>query len=89
MTEEEGVELLEHASSKMRENPNEFKNMFALAMAQYFMSWGIRGDNTPEYARYLGYLDCKELYPEIEFNPFEKYVQSALDGTAKPVLMDY
>lgn len=30
---------------------------------QYLDSWGLRGHNTPEYAKYLGYLDVRELYP--------------------------
>lgn len=32
-------------------------------MGQYHISWCVRGDNTPEYADYLGYLDFWKLYP--------------------------
>ncbi|KAJ4079900.1 hypothetical protein NW760_015135 [Fusarium oxysporum] len=55
----------------------------ALAAAQYAYSTGVRGDNTPEYARYLGYLDGKELYPDFDFIPFRKYVSELIDGTAR------
>jgi hypothetical protein len=55
----------------------------ALAAAQYTYSTGVRGDNTPEYARYLGYLDGKELYPGFDFIPFRKYVSELIDGTAR------
>ena len=58
-------------------------------MEQYFDSIRIRGDNTPEYAQYLGYLDCKDLYPDFEIHAFEDFIHEALDGKAKPVLMDY
>ncbi|KAF4628277.1 hypothetical protein G7Y89_g9876 [Cudoniella acicularis] len=40
----------------------------------YMYSWGIRGDNTPDRAKYLGYLDDKELYPDISALKFEDYV---------------
>lgn len=32
-------------------------------MAQYRISWCVRGENTPEYADYLGYLDFWSLFP--------------------------
>ena len=47
---------------------------------QYRISWGIRGDNVPEYAKYLGYLDVKELYPDMKWTPFETFVTELLDG---------
>lgn len=53
--------------------------------AQYMHSWGVRGDNTPEYAKYLGYLTSKELYPDMQFTSFESYFDEALAGTAKTV----
>ncbi|KAI5359288.1 Putative NmrA-like domain, NAD(P)-binding domain superfamily [Septoria linicola] len=53
--------------------------------AQYMHSWGVRGDNTPEYAKYLGDLTSKDLYPDLQFTSFESYVDEALAGTAKTV----
>lgn len=50
---------------------------------QYARSWGIRGDNTPEHARYLGYLISKDLYPDMEFTTFESYVHEMLEGKAR------
>ncbi len=53
------------------------------------ISWGIRGDNTPEYAKYLGYVTCKELYPDMNFLSFEKYMKhEVLPGKAKGVYGD-
>lgn len=56
-----------------------------LYIAQYQLSWGIRGDNTPEHARYLGYLDFKKLYPDMTYITFEEYVKELLDGKATRV----
>jgi hypothetical protein len=61
-------------------------------MGQYRISWCIRGDNTPEYADYLGYLNFWELFPEFpkgkSLEVFYKEVLggavSDLAGTAQP-----
>jgi hypothetical protein len=55
------------------------------ATLQYGYSWGIRGDNTPDHAAYLGYLDAKELYPDVEGIKFEEYLKEVLDGKIKRV----
>lgn len=47
---------------------------------QYFYSWGIRGDNTPEYGKYLGYLVANELYPEVEKSDYCEFLKLVLDG---------
>lgn len=66
------------------------KNTFALATAQYFLTLAIRGDNTPENAKYLGYLDGKDLYPDYNYPlSLEQYFEKALDGGANVVLTEY
>ncbi|KAL2694915.1 hypothetical protein Neosp_001504 [[Neocosmospora] mangrovei] len=50
---------------------------------QYWNTWGLRGDNTPEFAKYLGYLLAKDLYPDLEGRTLEAYVKDALDGKEK------
>lgn len=45
--------------------------------------YGIRGDNSPEHARYLGYLDAKELYPDIQGISFEAYLSELLKGKGR------
>lgn len=49
---------------------------------QYCLSVGIRGENTPEYAEYLGYLDGKSLYPDLKFKSYEEYLHELIDGKA-------
>lgn len=47
---------------------------------QYWNSLYVRGDNTPGYAEYLGYVDARQLYPDLVTTSFEDYCQQALDG---------
>jgi hypothetical protein len=48
--------------------------------AEYKYTLGIRGDDTPEHAKYLGYMDAKELYPYFKPVPFETFVEEMLQG---------
>lgn len=54
-----------------------------LAQYQYWYSCGVRGDNTPENARYLGYLLAKDLYPDLKGNSLATYTQEVIDGKGK------
>ncbi|KAJ8071882.1 hypothetical protein OCU04_002190 [Sclerotinia nivalis] len=53
---------------------------FGVMSAQYSYSKYVRGDNTPEYAKYLGYLDARELYPDLKPTTFKEFVVDLLDG---------
>jgi hypothetical protein len=59
--------------------------MFKLGMPEYKNLLGVRGDNTPEHAKYLGYLDAKELYPDFKATPLETYIQEAIQNKMKPI----
>lgn len=62
-----------------------------LAQLQYWHSCGVRGDNTPENAQYLGYLLTNDLYPDIEWVTLEAYAREVLEGRGRRVyehLMD-
>ncbi|CAK7200236.1 hypothetical protein SEUCBS139899_002927 [Sporothrix eucalyptigena] len=58
---------------------------YQLAIFQYWNTWGVRGDNQPEYAKYLGYLLAKDLYPDLQGKPYLQYCQEVLDGRAHGV----
>ena len=76
------------AEAKIKSNPeliSDFGVMLQQVGSQYLLSWGIRGDNTPEYAKYLGYVTSKDLYPDMNFVAYEDYLKEVLDGKAKPV----
>jgi hypothetical protein len=52
----------------------------ALSMDEYNNSTYLRGDNTPEIAKYLGYLDATELYPDFKPIKFEEFFEGLLEG---------
>ncbi|KAL9573399.1 hypothetical protein ACKAV7_003084 [Fusarium commune] len=58
---------------------------FEVVKYQYFNSLGLRGDNTPEYARYLGYVDATELFPDMKVTTPEAYCQEILSGKATTI----
>ncbi|KAF7170943.1 hypothetical protein CNMCM5623_003390 [Aspergillus felis] len=66
-------------------DPLEF---YPLYRAEYTLSWGIRGDNNPEYAKYLGYVTSEELYPDFQPISFRNFLETVVDGTAKNVYVD-
>lgn len=51
------------------------------AVYQYWHSWGIRGDNTVEYAQYLGYLLGNDLYPDLRATSFKDYIVEILSNS--------
>lgn len=57
-------------------------------LAEYQLSWGIRGDNNPEYAKYLGYHTTQDLYPDFQPTDFREYLESVIRGSAKGVYTD-
>ncbi|CAJ0543598.1 Ff.00g038310.m01.CDS01 [Fusarium sp. VM40] len=55
------------------------------AILEYWMSWGVRGDNTPENAVYLGYLLASDLYPSLRGGSLESFIQDVFDGKGESV----
>ncbi|KAJ1329850.1 NmrA family NAD(P)-binding protein [Microdochium nivale] len=55
---------------------------FSLVSPEYQRSWGARGDNTPENAKYLGFLSARELYPDFKPISLEGFVREALEAGA-------
>ncbi|RBQ75691.1 hypothetical protein FVER14953_07235 [Fusarium verticillioides] len=62
--------------------PADSFDYFEVVKYQYFNALGIRGYNTPEYARYLGYVDATELYPDMKVTTPEVYCERLLSGKA-------
>ncbi|KAF5626013.1 isoflavone reductase P3 [Fusarium sp. NRRL 52700] len=62
--------------------PADSFDYFEVVKYQYFNALGIRGDYTPEYARYLGYVDAAELYPDMTVTTPEAYCERLLSGKA-------
>lgn len=68
------------ARQKISEDPTDFMANGALIITEYLISWGVRGDNTPENATYLGFLDFKELYPGIIGQSLKSFFGDVLQG---------
>lgn len=47
---------------------------------QYNRSKWIRADGTLENAKYLGYLDARELYPDLQPVKFESFLDDLVQG---------
>ncbi len=58
------------------------KQAYIFVGLQYRYSMYVRGDNDPKYAKYLGYLDARTLYPDFVPRSFEAYARELLDGKA-------
>lgn len=71
VSEEELKEIIancrEHLqkSSESAHHPSNIMQTANFNMGQYRVSWCVRGDNTPEYADYLGFLDFWKLFPDF------------------------
>ncbi|KAF2441045.1 NAD(P)-binding protein [Karstenula rhodostoma CBS 690.94] len=55
---------------------------FKLSVGEYSRSKWIRGDGTLENAKYLGYLNARELYPDLKPRRFEKFLEELVEGNA-------
>ena len=82
--EEYDQQIIE-ADAQLMHKPEDFAARGQKVLAQYALSVGVRGENTPQFAKYLGYLDGKKLYPNVKFITFESYVQGVLEGKGKGV----
>ncbi|KAE8162891.1 NAD(P)-binding protein [Aspergillus tamarii] len=85
ISDAEALAEVKNAREAYKQNPTDIRALGEWTAAQLLYSWGIRGDNTPEYAQYLGYMNGKELYPDFEYITFEDYVKEALEGKVKGV----
>jgi hypothetical protein len=59
-----------------------------LGILGYHYSKFIRADNTLENAKYLGYLNTRELYPDLKPISFEEFIREVLKGKAKKPYAD-
>jgi hypothetical protein len=52
----------------------------AQTLLEYYVSKYVRKDNTLKNARYLGYLDARDLYPDFKPISFSEQIESLLNG---------
>ncbi|KAI1071639.1 hypothetical protein LB507_005066 [Fusarium sp. FIESC RH6] len=96
-SQQEVFELVEKITGEKPERTEMTKEMLESQLAQfktdelsqnrgileYWMSWGVRGDNTPEKAEYLGYVLAKDLYPDLKGQSLEDFIKDVLNGKVK------
>ncbi|KAL2815113.1 isoflavone reductase family protein [Aspergillus granulosus] len=88
VTEAELHEIIASCRARLKPSPEDKahhpRNIMDTAnfnMGQYRISWCVRGDNTPEYADYLGYLNFWKLFPEFpKGKSLEQFYREVLDG---------
>ncbi|KAK6220977.1 hypothetical protein QIS74_04969 [Colletotrichum tabaci] len=76
------AEDVEAEIAKSKDDPERFLDHYHYS---YHMSCDIKGENTPEYARYLGYLVAKDLYPDLHGISFEDFVKETLEKGLEPM----
>ncbi|KAI9149353.1 LOW QUALITY PROTEIN: Phenylcoumaran benzylic ether reductase TP7 [Paramyrothecium foliicola] len=77
---EETERLLKAAREAFAADPTDTSSLFAIFIHEYLYSFGVRGDNTPEAASYLGYLDFKALYPDFKGKTMKEMLTDVLEG---------
>ncbi|TFK95520.1 hypothetical protein BDV98DRAFT_651954 [Pterulicium gracile] len=75
-----GERRLKKAREISAADPRDTKKQLEVIAIEYIHSKYVRGDNSPAYAKYLGYLDSRELYPGVKTRSFRDYVADALGG---------
>ena len=79
---EELFTLLEETRASFKYDFSDMLQAFTLVGLEHAYSKFGRGDNCPEYAKYLGYLDAKDLYPDFIPRSIEAYLKELLEGKA-------
>jgi hypothetical protein len=71
---------LAQAQALLAADPKSMSGLIGRSTCEYRISKFVRGDNTRENGRYLGYLDARELYPEFEPITFENFLEELIAG---------
>lgn len=80
MPKEEILKTIDESTKMLEKDPTDIWGFFGLTVNQYANSHAVRGDNTPERAKYLGYLDSHELYPDVKTTTWREYFQNFVDN---------
>jgi hypothetical protein len=81
ISDSEALARLQVRQEAFAANPELRANRFLLAAAQYAITKYVRADNTPENARYLGYVDANDLFSDFRYTRYEEFVDDLVAGT--------
>ena len=88
MSESEIRASLAQAQALLNADPKSLAGRIGQSTNEYRISKFIRGDNTSENAKYLGYLDARELYPELKPITFDRFLDELIAGKARKLYSD-
>nr|XP_036577222.1 isoflavone reductase [Colletotrichum truncatum]KAF6784134.1 isoflavone reductase [Colletotrichum truncatum] len=80
------AEAIEDGIARTKDDPSKMMDYFQFT---YQKSYDIMGENTPTYARYLGYQIGKDLYPDLEGISFESFFKETLEVGLRPMYEEY
>ena len=75
MSEEDVKKQIASGRILYEKNPTDYKSSVPLIWAQYMHSRHFLQENTLENAKRLGYLDARELYPDISAQSLGEYAK--------------
>ena len=85
VTAEEVLKRVEKAKAALEADSSNPMNHRMVWLSEYLNSKFVRGDNSPDYAKYLGYLDTRDLYPRTKTRSMRDLILEVLDGKVKSV----
>ena len=75
MSEEEVKKDIVEGSAEFFKDPTDFSAALKFMVGQYMNSMHFLKENTLENAKRLGYLDARELYPDIPAQSLEEFAK--------------
>ncbi|KAI0359478.1 NAD-P-binding protein [Trametes cingulata] len=75
VTAEDMQKSIEEGKAELAKDPNSFMGHLKIIHGQYMYSMHVLGENTLENAKRLGYLDARELYPDIPKQTLEEFAK--------------
>jgi hypothetical protein len=84
VSDEELVKMRDEArTAALKAKPDDYMAFVMRSQGDYHVSKYVRRDNTHASAKYLGYLNARELYPDFEPIKFEDFLDELLAGNAE------
>ncbi|TFK78526.1 NAD-P-binding protein [Polyporus arcularius HHB13444] len=75
VSEEDVQQRIAEGRAAFAKDPNDFLSIMKVFGSQYMLSMHFLQENTLENAKRLGYLDARELYPDIPAQSLEDYAK--------------
>ncbi|CAN8100264.1 unnamed protein product [Discula destructiva] len=80
VSQDQLLKNIAEAKILLEKDPSDFNGFRGTVVNEYALSFAVRGDDTPEAAKYLGYLDAHELYPDVKTTSLREYFQRLIDN---------